>query len=209
MADRQSEAGSILKHYFIQDLFVAQKVIKNDPSYHVDVGSRLDGFVTHVASCLEIEVFDIRPLNISAPNIKFKKVDIVNEKRKLSQGYCESLSCLHTLEHIGLGRYGDEIDPVGHLKALKSLHKILKVGGMLYLSTPIGSQRVEFNSERVFSVEYLLSHIKEKFEVEKFHYIDDNEKLHTNVPLDRKNTKDNFGCHYGCAIFELKKMNKN
>jgi hypothetical protein len=33
-------------------------------------------------------------------------------------GYCDSLSCLHALEHFGLGRYGDPIDPRGHEKGI-------------------------------------------------------------------------------------------
>ena len=58
----------------------------------------------------------------------------------------ESLSYLHTMEHIGLGRYGDPIDPLGYLKGMNELQRVLKPGGKLYLSVLIGQERVEFNA---------------------------------------------------------------
>ena len=68
-------------------------------------------------------------------------------------GSVDSLSCLHTIEHVGLGRYGDPIDPEGWVVAVRELARILAPGGRLYLGTPIGRERVCFNSERVFLAE--------------------------------------------------------
>jgi hypothetical protein len=65
-------------------------------------------------------------------------------------GYCDSLSCLHAIEHFGLGRYGDPIDPTGHERGIANMALLLKPGGTFYLSTPIGQERVEFNANRVF-----------------------------------------------------------
>jgi hypothetical protein len=67
-----------------------------------------------------------------------------------SAGYCDSLSCLHALEHFGLGRYGDPITPFGYQLGLANMAKILRPFGILYLSTPIGQERVEFNANWVF-----------------------------------------------------------
>lgn len=64
--------------------------------------------------------------------------------------YCDSLSCLHALEHFGLGRYGDPIDPQGFVRGLANMARLLKPGGVFYLSTPIGAERVEFSANRVF-----------------------------------------------------------
>jgi hypothetical protein len=71
-------------------------------------------------------------------------------------GYCDSLSCLHALEHFGLGRYGDPIDPSGHEKGVRNMAALLKPGGTFYLSTPIGRERVEFNANRVFDPRTIL-----------------------------------------------------
>jgi SAM-dependent methyltransferase len=119
--------------------------------------------------------------------------------------YCVSLSCLHAIEHFGLGRYGDPIDFEGHIKGLDSLHAILKPGGTLYLSCPIGPQRIEFNAHRVFDVKYLLAQMEGKFSLSHFSFVDDRGDLHENVSLSDEFLLDNGGCHYGCGIFELRK----
>ncbi len=71
--------------------------------------------------------------------------------------YCDSLSCLHALEHFGLGRYGDNLDVYGYRAGLANMVKILKSRGKFYLSTPIGSEKVVFNSHRVFNPKEILS----------------------------------------------------
>lgn len=121
------------------------------------------------------------------------------------RAYCDSLSCLHALEHFGLGRYGDKIDVNGHVKGLQALHTILEDGGILYLSVPIGPQRVEFNAHRVFSLRYLLDFVSEKFDVLGFHYVDDRGELHREFALAASDIAENCGCHYGCGILELRK----
>jgi len=109
----------------------------------------VDGFVAHVASFREIEVFDIRPITTKVPGATFIQADLMNPVEGMA-GYCDSLSCLHALEHFGLGRYGDPIDPDGYERALASMAGLLKKGGVFYLSVPIGIDRVEFNANRIF-----------------------------------------------------------
>ena len=147
--DWSEEGGTARGEYFWQDLYIAQKICKANPEKHVDIGSRVDGFAAHVASFREIEVFDIRPLTSIVPGMLFRQADLMNPV-ELPMDYCDSLSCLHALEHFGLGRYGDPIDPQGHVTGLRNMAKILKPGGTFYLSSPIGQARVEFNGQRVF-----------------------------------------------------------
>jgi len=85
--------------------------------------------------------------------------------------YCDSISCLHALEHFGLGRYGDRIDYQGHLLGWNNIYKILKRGGNFIFSVPIGIQRIEFNAHRVFSIEYLLTMIKGRYQIDSFSYV--------------------------------------
>ena len=153
--DKNEEGGVSRGEYFLQDLYVARKIYQKKPEKHVDIGSRLDGFVTHVASYREIEVIDIRPINSNIPGIKFHQMDMMSVENDL-QSYCDSISCLHTLEHFGLGRYGDPLDVEGHIKGLKNIAKLLKKSGFLYLSVPIGVERIEFNANRVFCPEKLI-----------------------------------------------------
>lgn len=158
--DRYAEAGVTKSEYFWQDLFIARLINEANPKIHVDVGSRTDGFVAHVASFRTIEVFDVRPITTAIPGVSFRQADIMDSasmnalKSSIFSdglGYCDSLSCLHVLEHIGLGRYGDRIAPLGYKTGFYSLSKLLRPGGFLYLSTPIGEERVEFNANWIFN----------------------------------------------------------
>ena len=120
--------------------------------------------------------------------------------------YCDSLSSLHALEHFGLGRYGDPLKYNGHLLGLNNLHQILKKGGKLYLSVPIGPQRIEFNAHRVFSVGYLLDNFAGRYVIDQFSFVDDCGDLHENTPITDTGLKHNFGCTFGCGIFEMTKL---
>ena len=131
LEDRFSESGSARGHYFHQDLLVARRIFLNNPNTHVDVGSRVDGFVAHVASFRPIVVLDIRPITGSVPKIRFVQADLMSPLRESLTDYCDSLSCLHALEHFGLGRYGDPVDYDGYVLGLNNLHRVLKRHGSL------------------------------------------------------------------------------
>lgn len=203
--DRFQESGTAYGHYFHQDLLVAGKIFKNNPIRHVDIGSRMDGFVSHVASFREIEFFDIRELVTPAENIRFVQADLMDHNFSMTD-HCDSVSCLHALEHFGLGRYGDRIDYQGHLLGWNNIYKILKKRGKLYFSVPIGKQRIEFNAHRVFSIAYLLQMIQGLYQIDSFSYVNDAGALVKNAEINEESIKNNFSCHYGCGIFELTKL---
>ena len=119
------------------------------------------------------------------------------------KNYTDSISCLHALEHFGLGRYNDPIDAFGHIKGFDAIYHCLKPGGKFYFSVPIGPQRIEFNAQRVFNISYLLSLFKNKYEIKSFSFVDDLGDLHEDMLLKDENIVDNFGCICGCGIFEL------
>lgn len=154
--DWYEEGGSTKSEYFWQDLLVARMIFEARPEKHVDVGSRVDGFVAHVASFREIEVFDVRPITTQLPGVIFKQANLMNAVEGMA-GYCDSLSCLHALEHFGLGRYGDPIDPKGHERGLANMACLLRENGVFYLSIPIGIDRVEFNAHRVLDARVIVN----------------------------------------------------
>ena len=192
-------------HYFFQDLYVAREIFKNKPLKHIDIGSRIDGFIAHLSVFREVEVFDIRPQKSKIKNVEFVQADLMSVDSGFKD-YCDSISCLHSIEHFGLGRYGDQIDPEGHLKGFKSITEILSSNGIFYFSVPMGSpNRVEFNAHRIFSLSYLVKWIEEKYVIEKFTYINDMNQLIEDVKLDNQLIKDSCGCTHGCGIFILRK----
>lgn len=179
------EGGSTKDEYFWQDLHIAKKIHQAAPEKHVDIGSRIDGFVAHVASFREIEIFDIRPVTSVIPGVVFRQADLMSPSDEFVD-YCDSLSCLHALEHFGLGRYGDPIDPHGFVAGLRNMARILRPSGVFYLSVPIGMERVEFNAHRVFDPLKLASLAGEnRLSVREFSWIGEERRLVTSVaPLE-------------------------
>ncbi len=191
--------------YMLQDLTVARWIHDAAPTRHVDVGSRIDGFIGNLASFRRVEVIDIRPPPQAVPGVLFHQIDLMRELPTAWVGSTDSLSCLHTIEHFGLGRYGDRIDPMGHLKGLEQLKQMVKPGGLMFLSTPIGPERVEFNAHRVFAAHTLLGWFEHGWTVERFAFIDDANCLHTDVDPSGPEVGRSFGCTLGVGIVMARK----
>lgn len=203
--DRLDTAGAARGHYFHQDLLVARKIHARCPRRHIDVGSSIYGFVSHVASFRDIEVLDVRPLNASIEGIAFVQQDVMNLDESW-WGVTDSVSCLHALEHFGLGRYGDPIDFGGWRRGLDGLTGLLESGGALYLSVPTGVvQRVEFNAHRVFSVPFIRRELESRFTIDSLDFVTDSGDLITNVNPHGSEAENSFGAAYGCSIWTATK----
>lgn len=202
----KNEASGGLGAYLLQDLTVARWIREDAPAKHFDVGSRIDGFVCNVAAFREIEVIDIRPAPGEIPGVVFHQCDIMGKCPPEWNNSIPSLSCLHTVEHFGLGRYGDSIDPLGHEKGIARLKSMVMPGGLLYLSTPLGTQRIEFNAHRIFSTMTLLGWFPEGWKIERFAVIDDDTKLHDEVSMTDQGISENFGCECGIGIIAVRKI---
>ncbi len=206
--DDQEQAASLLGHYFHQDLLVASLIHKNNPKRHIDIGSRVDGFVAHVASFRKIEVMDVRDLrNIGHENISFIKADLM-DSQNAPVHITDSISCLHAIEHFGLGRYGDPLDPNGHIKGFNNIVQMLSPGGNLYISFPIGkSNEVWFNAHRVFHPNdiFTWSAGETQLRLERFDYIDDQSDLHQNIRL----TEAGISVTHGCGIYTFRKLDRS
>ena len=149
LKDKYAYAGTT-GNYFWQDLWAAKKIVKSGVKKHFDIGSRLDGFVAHLlAAEIEVTMIDVREFPGEVENLH-TIVDDATSLCQIPDESIESMSALCSLEHFGLGRYGDPIDPEACFKCFENIQKKLKRGGRLYLSVPIGKERVEFNAHRVF-----------------------------------------------------------
>lgn len=208
--DWYEDGDAIKNEYFWQDLLVARMIFEAKPQRHVDVGSRVDGFVAHVASFREIEVFDVRPVTTEVPGIVFNQADLMDPAVTESDGngYCDSLSCLHAIEHFGLGRYGDPLDPLGYERGISNMAQLLKPGGRLYLSTPIGQGRVEFNAHRVFDPRTIIQCAEANgLCVQELNVIGVR-GLVIKVPLTPERILDLAGARYNLGIFVFTKSDR-
>lgn len=202
LAERLASAGSARGHYFLQDIWAARHVLQLNPEVHVDVGSRVDGFVAHVACSLPVEYVDLRPLETGIANIRNRQGNIC--ELPYPDNSVESLSCLHVLEHIGLGRYGDPLDVDGWKKGLSELARTLKPGGQLLLSVPVGRQRVCFNAHRIFLPQTIIEKLPE-LQLLEFSLIKDDNATEWVTDADLSDTGN---LDYGCGLFRFAKRDK-
>lgn len=201
LGDRGESAGSAQGHYFHMDLWAAREVFAGKFGKLVDVGSRVDGYVAHILAFREVEVFDVRPMASSVKGMSFTQADMMTPVN-LPEGYADCVSCLHALEHFGLGRYGDPLDLNGWSKGLAGLAKILKSGGTLLLAVPVGRQRIEFDAHRVFHPETILTAAKALgLELTGIAGVNDE-----GLFLEQANTEELAQMNYGCGCFSFKKL---
>lgn len=156
-------------HYFHQDVWAARRVADRAPARHVDVGSRVD-FVGFLTSLAEVTFVDIRPLETSIEGLTTVEGSILD--MPFEDGSLESLSSLHVAEHIGLGRYGDPLDPHGTVKAARELKRVLAPSGQLLFAGPVGRPRTCFNAHRIHAPADVLE-MFEGLELVEFAGVDD------------------------------------
>lgn len=163
--DFHDQAGAADGHYFWQDLLCAQWINDENPTNHLDIGSRVDGFIAHLLSFRKVTLLDVRPLQLKIPNLE---VLIGNAQEDIVKrvGMFDSVSSLHSVEHFGLGRYRDELEVNGHFNGINNISKCVKLGASFYLSFPIGVEEVQFNAQRILDPDKIIKSLP-NFNVEK------------------------------------------
>lgn len=184
------------RHYIYHTAWAARKIKEINPAEHIDISSYL--YLSTIASAfVPIKFYDYRPAPIKLENFTSKQANLT--KLHFKNNSVKSLSCLHTIEHIGLGRYGDPIDPDGDLKAIKELQRIIKTKGNLLIVVPIGRPKIMFNAHRIYSYKQIIN-LFYKFELKEFSLVSDDK----NIPLiinatEQQANEQNYGC--GCFWF--------
>ncbi len=184
-------------HYFFQDTWAFENIISHKPGTHVDVGSRyeMSGYLSKIVKTVFV---DLRTIDTKLRNLEIKKGDILH--LPFGDGSIESLSSLSVAEHIGLGRYGDEINPDGTRMACAELDRVLAEGGRLYFSLPIGKERLSFNAHRIHTPQTILDYFR-GLTLIQFSVVDDNGSFFENVrPEDYENI------NFGCGLFMFTKV---
>lgn len=166
------------------------------PEKHVDISSSLY-FVTNISAFIPVDFYDFRPVNLNLSGINSYSGDIT--ALSFADNSIKSLSCLHVIEHIGLGRYGDPLDPQGDIKAAKELIRVLEPGGSLLIAVPTGKARIQFNAHRIYEVEQIIEMFK-PLELKSSALVDDNNKFTLDADFKVANQQ-----RYGCGCFHFTK----
>lgn len=202
ISDKYAEAGTI-NNYFWQDLWAAKLIYKSGTRKHFDIGSRVDGFIAHLlAMDIDVTLIDIREFPGEVEGLH-TILDDATMLRQVSDESIESMSALCSLEHFGLGRYGDPIDPEACFKCFDKIQKKMKPAGDLYLSVPIGKERVEFNAHRVFYANTILECFP-SMQLIEYSCVAEG-KLERNVPIHKYDIDLHNGeFRYGLFYFKKK-----
>jgi SAM-dependent methyltransferase len=196
--DQFDSAGDAWGHYFHQDLWAARILFSRQVNRHVDVGSRLDGFIAHILPFCQVTYVDIRPLQSALEGLEFKQGSILH--LPFEDNSIPSLSCLHVIEHIGLGRYGDPVDPNGYVHAARELVRVLQPGGLLLLGTPVGRERLCFDAHRIFDPQTVVN-LFQPLILGEFRVINDYGDLAApGTPFEEAQE-----FRYGCGLFSFRK----
>ena len=183
-------------HYVYLGAWAFRKIVEARPPTHVDVGSQIN-WVACLASVTRVVFIDIRPFDGSVPNLDSIAGSVL--AMPYPDRALHSISCLHVAEHIGLGRYGDPLNPLGTREAIKELSRVLAPGGHLYFGLPVGKPKTYFNAHRVHNpVDIIQWFIDEGLFLLEFSGVDDSGKYHDRLSPEKLRMED-----YGCGMFLL------
>lgn len=184
-------------HYVYHPAWASRIVKQINPSKHIDISSTLH-FCAQLSAFIPVDFYDYRPAPVTLSNLNSMSGDLT--ALPFTDSSIESISCMHTIEHIGLGRYGDPIDPDGDLKAIKELKRVVAHNGSLLLVVPLGKPRIQFNAHRIYSFE-MIEQLFPEFELRNFSLVTDSNDFiwEANTSLV---SKQKYGC--GCFWFVKK-----
>lgn len=187
------------RHYVYHPAWAARVLSRTSPEVHVDISSSLH-FATLVSAFIPVKFYDYRPAHLDLPNLTSSRADLLAlpfESR--SQ---KSLSCMHTVEHVGLGRYGDPLDYDGDLKAMRELQRVVSPGGTLLFVVPVGKPRIAFNAHRIYSYAQVLAAFPE-LALQEFALVEDDAR--GGRFIQSASEADSDRQTYGCGCFWFKR----
>lgn len=193
--DRTSKT-SIDAHYFYTNGWAMRRIVEQRPPKHMDIGSQTM-FVNLLSAVLPVTFIDYRPLEARMMGLTSRGGDILN--LPLDNGSVESLSCLHVAEHIGLGRYGDSLNPDGTRMACNELKRVLASGGNLYFALPIGNSRVCFNAHRIHDAKTIIEYFP-GLDLVEYSGVHDDGRYVEKVDID-----EFADSQYACGLFWFRK----
>lgn len=183
-------------HYTYQSAWATRHIVAAAPERHVDVSSSVP-FVVQLAAVLPVTMYEFHKPDVSFPGLTLCEGTVVG--LPMPDQSVASLSCLHVIEHVGLGRYGDPLDADGARKGLVELARVVARDGALYLSVPSGDARVAFNAHRVLDPNAVAGVMNAQgLTLKSFSFVDDNGRFWDECEMSRAR-----GEHYGCGMFRF------
>ncbi len=82
-------------------------------------------------------------------------------QKPFDDDFFDVVTAISTIEHVGLGRYGDPVAPDGDKEAMNEIKRVLKPEGQLIMTIPCGQDTICYSKEsiplsKVYSPESLI-----------------------------------------------------
>jgi len=183
-------------HYVYHTAWAARILAEIRPSKHIDISS-YTYFATIASAFVPVDFYDYRIPNITLSDLHCGSADLCD--LPFESQSVQSISCMHTVEHIGLGRYGDPLDASGDQRAMTELQRVVAPGGSLLIVVPVGKPRIQFNAHRIYDPRMLESALPELSLHQWSVLPDDASRGLVNTPSREFVLKQNYGC--GCFWF--------
>jgi len=183
-------------HYFYGSAWAMRRIAASHPDRHIDVASH-NLFAGLLSAVVPVIFLDYRPLRAQLEGLTCVGGSLL--ELPFADNSVSSLSCLHVAEHIGLGRYGDPLDPEGTKKAARELARVLANNGNLYFVLPVGKSRLCFNAHRVHATEQVRDYFYD-LHLEEFCGVHDDGRFVEKVALTEFDGSD-----YACGMFWFRK----
>lgn len=183
-------------HYFFLNGWAMRRIVAVAPRSHIDIGSAVQ-FPNLLGAVIPTCFVDYRPLPARCAGMHSVAGDIAS--LPFADDSLASLSCLHVAEHIGLGRYGDALDPAGTRKAAQELMRVLAPGGSLFFGLPVGVERTCFNAHRIHAPETIRAYF-EGLELIEFSGVHDDGRF-----IERASLEDFSDDVYACGMYWFRK----
>ncbi len=188
------------RHYVYHTAWAARVLADLNPPEHIDISSSLY-FSSIVSAFIPCRFYDYRPPALQLSQLQVARVDV--HSLEFASDSIESLSCMHVVEHIGLGRYGDRIDYDGDLKAVRELKRVVKKGGSLLFVVPIGKALIQFNAHRVYDYAQIIN-LFSGFSLKQYALIPDHAEA-GGLIIGASESLTNAQS-YGCGCFWFQKL---
>ena len=187
-------------HYYYVNSWAFRRVILASSKTHVDIASQTI-FSSLLSAVIPVIYLDFRKLSSKLSGLECRSGSIL--ALPFEDNSLESISCLHVAEHVGLGRYGDELDPRGTIKSCAELERVLAPNGNLFFAVPVGAARVCFNAHRIHTAKMICEYFKE-LELVEYSGVDDRGNFLEHIPVDQLDTSN-----YSLGMFWFKKTLKS
>jgi SAM-dependent methyltransferase len=183
------------RHYVYHTAWAMRVLARSRPAAHVDVASSLY-FAALASAFVPVRYYEYRPVDLHLSGLACDQADLLD--LPFADRSVQSLSCMHVVEHVGLGRYGDPLDPDGDLKAMAELERVLAPGGNLLFVAPVGTPRVQFNAHRIYGFDQVTEAF-DGLELVEFALVPDRKNGSALIPSATKQQAD--AQRYGCGCF--------